>query len=709
MALDRRDLLKGGTSSTLVAASLGAFPTAQPASGASPIQFRIHPAIGIARVGNSAEFYFSPETEAGEVSGSGPALWGGLPLDCQTGLPIAADGFRDSDGRLKRQAIRFRIYAYSSSGYPTGEGREIMLGCEIDGKIVKDIVWSAHLANKKLNNYAMESQPDVFPGIAAYQDGKTPAVRWAQMGPLDSEIRLRTLVIDPGPRAISARANAGQTLAFDKATAASSLTESGTVSVIAHYPKSFPDDHFDLDIPLSPLNSLGEMRTEASTGRLILTPGFGTTVGVKVNGRVPSLEEFAGAENDQWFDDTSDGPVNAMILFEDGTCQPVAGAWAVAADPGFAPQIRNVVTAWDEVYDTFVREFGLVPDLHDGVAFNPAYAAAFNDDILPLFRAVMLQRWSTNLPKFAVKAHNAIGAITAADDPTVKIPNFEKLIRNPSIPAQFVPGAPMMPLSLGDAEEPFLALTLTQYFLLRQWHGKVFVPGSRANLGPGEMLDRVALANCLGGRFSPGIELSFPMRDVKIYQREWRLSAGGPFRIRAAVLDYTAAQVGRPFLTVGYVPLRDAPLEPGDLSKFMAVPWHTDFNHCAVHPINPNPNNDPTLYWSWPAERPVMVYPQALSRFDAESGWTLGPQLYAVRGGGTSTLYPATAGRFQLQRDFIMNWHKVGFVIQASRIDPASLVAGAGEPFLEVACGFATSADLAVAPWPSFNNPPQPS
>jgi hypothetical protein len=60
-----------------------------------------------------------------------------------------------------------------------------------------------------------------------------------------------------------------------------------------------------------------------------------------------------------------------MILFEDGTGQPVAGAWAVAADPGFAPQIRNVVTAWDEVYDTFVREFGLVPDLHDGVAFNP--------------------------------------------------------------------------------------------------------------------------------------------------------------------------------------------------------------------------------------------------------------------------------------------------------------------------------------------------
>jgi hypothetical protein len=266
----------------------------------------------------------------------------------------------------------------------------------------------------------------------------------------------------------------------------------------------------------------------------------------------------------------------------------------------------------------------------------------------------------------------------------------------------------MMPLALGDGKEPFLSLTHTQYFLLRQWHRKLFTPGPRATLGTGETLDRVALSNCLGGRLGPGIELSFLMRDINIYERNWRTAAGGPFRIRAASMDYTAAQQDTPFLTVGYVPLRDVPLEPGDLSKFMAVPWHTDYNHCAVHPISPNRNNDPILYWSWPAERPVMVYPQALSRFDAKTGWTLGPQLYAVRGGGTSTTYPANAGRFQLQRDFILNWYRVGFVVQASRIDPSARAAEANEPFLEVACGFATSTDLAVAPWPSFNNPPLP-
>jgi hypothetical protein len=232
----------------------------------------------------------------------------------------------------------------------------------------------------------------------------------------------------------------------------------------------------------------------------------------------------------------------------------------------------------------------------------------------------MLQRWNTNLPTFAVNAHNAVGEITAADDPTAKLPNFESLIRDPSNPAQYASAAPMMPLVLGDGQGRFLSLTRTQYFLLRHWHRKVFTPGSRAAFGRGERLDRVALANCLGGCFSPGIELSFPIRDITIHQRDWRSSAGGPFRIRTAPLDYTKAERGKPFLTVGYVPLRDALLEPGDLSKFMAVPWHADYNHCAVHPISPNPGNDPTLYWSWPAERPVMVYPQALARFDAANG-----------------------------------------------------------------------------------------
>ena len=151
----------------------------------------------------------------------------------------------------------------------------------------------------------------------------------------------------------------------------------------------------------------------------------------------------------------------------------------------------------------------------------------------------------------------------------------------------------------------------------------------------------MALANCLGGRFSPGIEVSYPVRDPNLYVKDWANGPGGAFRVNAAVLDYSKARADTPFLSVGYIPLRDRPLEPGDMTKFMAVPWHSDFNHCASHLRDPNPGNDQTLYWSWPAERPVAVYPQALARFDPATGWVPGRQLFAVRGAGTTTIYPA--------------------------------------------------------------------
>ena len=67
-----------------------------------PIEFRIkycriHPGIGIARLGNShTDYFLGPE-----VFGYGPQPKDGL--------------FKDSEGMVKRQAVRFRIYAYDSN------------------------------------------------------------------------------------------------------------------------------------------------------------------------------------------------------------------------------------------------------------------------------------------------------------------------------------------------------------------------------------------------------------------------------------------------------------------------------------------------------------------------------------------------------------------------------------------------------------------
>ncbi len=81
---------------------------------------KIHPAIGIARVGNSPdEFFVGPEKP-----------WDRTP---------PPGGYKDSQCRIKRQAARFRLFAYDGSGALV---KEITTA---DGQIT----WTAHLVNRK--------------------------------------------------------------------------------------------------------------------------------------------------------------------------------------------------------------------------------------------------------------------------------------------------------------------------------------------------------------------------------------------------------------------------------------------------------------------------------------------------------------------------------------------------------------------------------
>ncbi|MFQ6325812.1 LodA/GoxA family CTQ-dependent oxidase [Nocardia sp. CWNU-33] len=58
---------------------------------------RIHPGIGVARVGNSPDEFF-PGPEA-------------------PGIPANPEGqFKDAQGGMKRQAARFRLYGYNTAG-----------------------------------------------------------------------------------------------------------------------------------------------------------------------------------------------------------------------------------------------------------------------------------------------------------------------------------------------------------------------------------------------------------------------------------------------------------------------------------------------------------------------------------------------------------------------------------------------------------------
>lgn len=686
---------------------------------------RIHPAIGIARVGNSTEYYLGPETMAASPI-EGSDIRGGLPIQAGTdSTTITSADIRDAEGKLKRQGARFKIYQYPTEGssitYPTPGGEEVIIGSTVDGKKVVDIIWTAHLANKKANCWEIDEDANL--GIELYKphqvtyDGQTfeastPPLRNPnyqatsdqnpyKVDPADTT-RLKELVIDAGPRAIMA-SNGNTAIPFNDTTKASYYNQtSGKIETQDSYPIQFPVSKGTGTNGSDPITYLGEILTEPN-GRLVVLGGHGLACAFDNQGGFdPSQPLCADVDNDNWLDDTSDGPVTAVLVFEDKSKQAIEGsAWVVATDPAYAPQTLNVVSLWDDVYNTWLEKFNLRPDIYNNGTYNDNYKPYFEDDVFPTLNAAHMQMWNTNLPSNAITAHRNMSNLTA-EKPSIDVMQFIRNIDG----SQNANGAPLMPLSLGDANQSFLTLSQQQYFFLDKWNNGIHSDTQPVPLGAGEQLDKTILVNCLGGRFSPGIDLTFIVRDVHLYNKDWTNPEVGPFRINAQALDYSKAQSDQPFLGVGYTPLRRDMVEPGDLCKFMAIPWHTDYNSCATHTPAPNPAQPPsgdpsvnhpitnenifsgtvntTLFWSWPAQRPVAVYTFEDLMANTHKG-ELPKQRYSLRGEGTaaqeklsspgcpfSSSFDSAAmnvGRYQDRRNILTNWMRIGTIIQGPAIE----------------------------------------
>ena len=96
--------------------------------------YKIHPGIGIARVGNSpGEFCIGQERIGAR--------------------PDPAGGFKDARCRVKLQAARFRIYAHHDDGT-----FEEITDAEAD------ITWTVHLVNKKAANPGRGNVRELNPG-----------------------------------------------------------------------------------------------------------------------------------------------------------------------------------------------------------------------------------------------------------------------------------------------------------------------------------------------------------------------------------------------------------------------------------------------------------------------------------------------------------------------------------------------------------------
>ncbi len=196
-------------------------------------------------------------------------------------------------------------------------------------------------------------------------------------------------------------------------------------------------------------------------------------------------------------------------------------------------------------------------------------------------------------------------------------------IRNPNEPAELNVGVPLMPLSLGDAGKAFLTVSQTQYFFLEQWSKGNCGAAAHTELGPANTSTWRRCPTASAGATSRASRSAIRSGDPSCTTRIGGPRIAGPSgsntpMTRRDTNNFSRMRTGpKPVLTVGWLPFRDnEPLEPGDICKFMAIPWQTDYNSCSIHQtkintagVNNTNGNALTLYWSWPSQRPDAVYP----------------------------------------------------------------------------------------------------
>ncbi|MBC7777508.1 MAG: hypothetical protein H7246_18895 [Phycisphaerae bacterium] len=692
-------------------------------------RYGIYPAIGIARLGNSPDkIFLSPEQI------------GNLPIACNDdgsipgGQEQPTHDFKDSAGLIKRQAARFKVLVYDRNN-PNGkevQKGDIIVGEGTSGKLL-DIEWTVWVANKKASWYQFEQ--------LAGEHGYAPDHPLRNADVTDPNDR-QNLIIDPGP----------QTVSMTGYQSAAKFKKGENPSQTQNFPP-----------PLNPnsIDTLGDINCIEENGnfRLIVRGGHGNSGSYKSGPQDPKINNYAN--NDGWFDDTSDGPVTAKLLFLDETDDQIRfqvvqdAAWVITGYPAYAPQIVGMITLNDTLYDLYVQQFAYDTYLYgkrdqfdsnvkintpeqlqlwrDDITkmFNPNYYPFFWRDIWPILTRPYNMQWVTAFLGTSNVAHDTSDrgdfakkkvSIPPTIGPDGKIvadqwrgmrkfiyealrkPHEENVYYNDRADwaiddpngiefAQFT--KKLMPLLCGDNPlsntnvAKFLKLTDTQLFFMKQWASGKFIneqmeawesttattpPPIIAQPDTGLSLTTGVLDNLLGGSFCPGAEVSWIIRNPNIWAK--------PFRVKTDPLyvpNLSSRSVSdTPGITTAFEPPPltlsgdiSNGLQPGDITKYSALPWQSDFNECATQPIDityehwnnlyPDPDINlnfdkvqtqvETLWWPW--HRPMQVFFQIVTYEGSTPN-------YIYRQMDWSTGIPQTnAGDLKM----VTAWNELGFVV----------------------------------------------
>lgn len=511
------------------------------------VRAEIHPGIGISRIGNSDEWFLAPEVMR-------PATRSGA--DC-----------RDETGAIRREAVRFRIYGYDERG-------EVVK--EITANDA-DIEWTVHVASTKAEWY-------IFIAAIDRPDMKDLVLR--RRNPDYDPAKRSDLRIDPGPVSVSGRSA--------KAECRGTFT--------------YRDASADV--------LLGELLTD-DDGRLIVAAGKGTSGSPVGLPAVSSEDDDWFGNTSGWYDDIADGPVTATVRI-DGKAIPCSHAWVASAPPNFAPDLIGWRTLDDLMQGVFMQARWL----------DKPTRPSFTHDIYPLFERLSRLQWVNrgiadlfgefSLSDFTAPAfirkisriHNgAKDTYRPLRESLANLFRAEGKTAWQALPPIYGDTFGTVGTDQADSAGNLLSIWPRAKYCLGRWVLGEFEQDWKGQ--PTEqkfdaiplseqprLLDRAAMHFCLADAFHPGCELTWPLRHASIYE--------APYRIRMRKPGAPSKDFGDR-LTQKAVLASNGPLHaqgPGDLTRWMALPWQMDTLGCRSGYFDSLDKYLPTF---WPARVPNHV------------------------------------------------------------------------------------------------------
>jgi L-Lysine epsilon oxidase N-terminal/L-lysine epsilon oxidase C-terminal domain len=567
------------------------------------VKAAIYPAIGVCRVGNSPQYFIGPEVTHRN--------------------PQPASSYRDSEGKLKRQAARFRVYGLNASGEPV---RELTAA---DAQIT----WQVQLANQKAAWYQFQLAMD----IPEAKDAPLSCLR-------NATVPDRKKLFIQGEKTQIAGAKQ----------------------------RSKPFVGAFMDQPVY----LGELHTDEA-GRLIVLGGMGKSASYD------GSKAITFANNEGWYDDTSDGPVTATVLWN-GVALEVDPAWVITAPPDYAPDQKSVRTMWDLMRDTAIQA---------GMLTRPAQPS-FMHDILPIFQRMTQLQW-VNAGFAAGFGHGGVFNYTTPEwikqlsEPSTAFAEVRKgKSLNPShfsevrkvianhfrVPERDGASPTPFPWLYGDAmslpssnsPRQNAALSDTQLLFLQQWAKGDFIADYDSNYKHPQRLSEVPVAQqpdmlikasmeyCLADAFHPGCEMTWPMRNSSLYASAFRLKHAPKGWITPPSSAYLDPDSISGLLSIGQM--------PGDITRWMAVPWQTDSASCRS---GYDKKYDPYLPTFWPARVPNQVLSDAAYQIVMDPKKTVGERLEAFAS-RTDWNIPLLGDRLN---NMVAHFDKMGIVEMRKGVD----------------------------------------